>query len=319
MRGVEFYCGVSETKWNRHEVACGELACISPMKGAKKETKAENRVFVPKGTQVGQDSAAFQDDLSDRLSFQGALDRQRAHAKKYNYETRIKWRVSYDVLIDEVWQDGVKSKRRWSVDEAGRAVKETVAAAEFLALNNHEDYPLCLSAQGVDAKQYMECAKEIIPMLRNEKDVLGLGGWCIIGMMPKLMMPVFQETILQLIPYAAKRGVKKAHIFGVIYPNALGKLLWLCNQYGLELSTDSASPSCHPWRGQWGYGEWRDNTYQVAPVEIRGLERARHVALTRAWLENLHCTKWHVPPVFVPLLPEIRHKQLDMFGGFDYA
>lgn len=314
MNGVRFYCGVSETAWNKHPVACGEFACISPVKGASARTKAENRVFVPEGVLVGQDSGAFQDSWGDRLNFQQALDRQRRHADKYHYTDKIIWRVSYDLLIDEVWQAGVRTKRRWTVEQAKSAVSETIAAAAFLKANNSEDYPLCLSVQGVDAAQYMDCAKEIVPMLDLSRDTLGLGGWCIIGKMPKVMMPVFRDSMAQLIPYAAKQGVKRFHIFGVIYPTALGELLWLCNQHGIELSTDSASPACNPWRGEWGYGEWRDNSYKVAPVETRGLERARHVAITRAWLENLHCTQWHKPsppPKKIDL--SIPMNQLSMF------
>lgn len=313
MRGVRLFCGISETKWNHHAIDCGEFACISPVKGASIRTKAENRVFVPDGVLVGQDSGAFQDSWGDRLSFQQALDRQRRHAAKYNYADKIIWRVSYDLLIDEVWQDGQRTKKRWTVEKAKSAVAQTIAASAFLKANNSEDYPLCLSVQGVDATQYMGCAKEIIPMLDLSRDTLGLGGWCIIGKMPKIMLPVFRDTIQRLIPYAAKQGVKRLHIFGVIYPQALGELLWLCNQYGLELSTDSASPSTHPIWGEWGYGEWRNNDYQRAPVETRGIERVKHVQLTRVWLENLHCTKWHKAPQFVPIPKDIKTNQLDMF------
>jgi hypothetical protein len=316
MRGVNLFCGISETKWNYHPVSPGGFACISPVKGASERTKAENRVFVPSGTLVGQDSGAFQDSWGHRLSFQQALDRQRRHAEKYRYAEKIVWRVSYDVLIDEVWQDGGRSKKRWTVEQAKAAVAETIAAAAFLQAHNSEDYPLCLSVQGVDSAQYMECAKAVIPMLDLDRDTLGLGGWCIIGKMPKVMMPVFEDTILQLVPYAANQGVKRLHIFGVIYPNALGKLLFMTNRYGLELSTDSASPCMHPIFGEWGYGEWRNNGYSRPPVEIRGQERARHVRDTRAWLENLHCTSWHKEPVAPKpkkFDPTICTRQLNMF------
>lgn len=300
MRGVRLYCGVSETAWNHHPVACGEFACVSPVKGASVRTKTKNRVYIPDGSSVLQDSGAFQDSWGDRLSFEQALERQRQHASEYNYTEKIIGRVSYDLLIDEVWQDGQRSKKRWNVQDAAKAITETIAAAEYLKAHNEENYPLFLSVQGVDSLQYFECAKEIIPMLDLERDTLGLGGWCIIGKLPKVMIPVFRDTINQVIPYAAAEGVKRIHIFGVIYPNALGELLWICNQYGIELSTDSASPAIHPVFGEWGFGEWRDNSYTRPATDIRGLERARHVAITRAWLDNLHCTKWHKPPVYMP-------------------
>jgi hypothetical protein len=188
-----------------------------------------------------------------------------------------------------VWQDGERSKRRWTVESAAHAVQETIAAAQFLSENTH-GLSLILSAQGVDATQYLECVKAIIPFMRLDRDALGLGGWCIIGKMPKQMMSVFRDTIRLIIPYAAAQGVKRIHIFGVIYPEALGSLAWHCSQYGLDLSTDSTSPQLYPISGNWGYGDWRDNSYQRVGVETRGLERARHVQLTIDWLADIENT-----------------------------
>ena len=296
---VKLYCGVSETAWNKHPVACGEFACVSPVKGASVRTKAENRVYVPDGTKVLQDSGAFQDSWGDRLSFQEALIRQIAHAEKYDYADKIEYRVSYDLLIDEVWKDGQRTKKRWTVDNAESAVTETVAAAKFLS-ENRQGLSLCLSAQGVNAKQYLSCVEQVVSCLDPNRDMLGLGGWCIIGKMPKVMMPVFRDTIKLIIPYVAKQGVKKAHIFGVIYPTALGELAWMCNQHDIELSTDSASPALHPVFGEWGYGEWRDNSYNRVPTSIRGIDRARHVRLTREWLARLQDTQWYKEPKYVP-------------------
>lgn len=316
MRGIKLFCGVCETAWNKHPVDCGAYACVSPVTGATVRTKKENRVAIPEGTLVLQDSGAFQDFWGDRLSFQAALDRQRKHAEKYRYADKIIGRVSYDLLIDEVWQGGVRTKRRWTIEQAHSAILETIAAAAFLKANNTENYPLFLSCQGVDAAQYMDCAKEVIPMLDNERDTLGLGGWCIIGKLPKVMMPVFRDTITQLIPYAASQGVKRVHIFGVIYPNALGELLWMCNQYGLELSTDSVAPQLKIiFSGEWGFGEWRNNAYQRAPVETRGLERAEHVRQTRKWLDNMGTNPlWHKAPLFVPhKRKKTGEKQLSLF------
>jgi hypothetical protein len=286
--GVTFYCGIGETSWNRHAVAHGGYACISPVKGRTERTLSENRV--PKtwqGCKVIQDSGAFQDSWSTRLTFEAALERQIKHAAKYNYAANIEYRVSYDLLIDECWNaDGERSKRRWTVTEAHEAVKVTIAAAEYLAANRH-DLNLILSAQGVDAKQYMECVIPVISYMDTTRDSLGLGGWCIIGTRPAQMMPVFRDTIRKVIPYAAKQGVQKVHIFGVIYPPALGELLWMCNQHDIAVSTDSTSPANHPFRGQWGYGSWRDNSYQRVPVDLRGAERARHVQYTRDYLDYL--------------------------------
>lgn len=295
MRGVRLYCGVSETRWNHHPVACGDYACVSPVQGASIRTKRSNRVAIPDGTLVLQDSGAFQDSWDNRLTFEQAKERQIEHAEKYNYADKIQYQVSYDLLIDEVWQNGERSKKRWSAQDAEKAIVETVAAAKYLS-NNRGAYPLVLSAQGVDARQYSDCVEQILPLMDLSQDVLGLGGWCIIGKMPKIMMPVFRETIRQVIPFAAKSGVKRVHIFGVIFPHALGELLWMCNQHEIELSTDSASPSTHPIWGQWGYGNWRDNKYKRKPVETRGLDRAEHVKKTRDWLNELHATTYHKAP-----------------------
>lgn len=293
--GVRFYCGIGETRWNHHAVQPGAFACVSPVKGRTVRTLAVNRVHIPHGVKVMQDSGAFQDSWATRLTFDAALDRQIAHAAKYHYTDQIEYRVSYDLLIDEVWQDGQRTKRRWSVAQADEAIAVTIAAAKYLS-NHRHDLPLVLSAQGVDASQYRQCVEAILPYIDTTQDMLGLGGWCIIGMRPAEMMPVFRQTIRDVIPLAARQGVRRVHIFGVIYPVALGELLWICDQHDIAVSTDSTSPANHPWRGQWGYGEWRDNNYQRVSVQERGLERARHVQLTREWLARLSCTKWYHAP-----------------------
>lgn len=313
---IDFYCGIGETRWNHHAVDAGEKICVSPVKGRTERTLRENRI--PKtwktGTHIIQDSGAFQDSWATRIPFSAALDRQVAHAEKYNYAERIEYRVSYDLLIDEVWQDGTRYKRRWSVADAERAVAETIQAATYLA-NNRNGLNLILSAQGVDTAQYIRCAIPIIDLMDTGRDALGLGGWCIIGTRPKQMMPVFRETIRKLIPLAAKRGVKQIHIFGVIFPAALGELLWMCQQHDIRVSTDSTSPANNPFRGEWGYGEWRNNNYQRVPVEIRGLERARHVRLTREWLARLHETEWFRQPhsIWIPSIRRGNMRQLALF------
>jgi hypothetical protein len=128
-------------------------------------------------------------------------------------------------------------------------------------------------------------------------DIFGLGGWCIIGKRPVQMMPVFRETMQLVIPFLGREGVKKVHIWGVCYAKALGELLWLCDHYNIALSTDSSGPSLRPAMGEWGYAEWRDPTYQRPPVEIRGLERARHVAATRRCLADFRLTRHYKPGV----------------------
>lgn len=293
--GVEFYCGLaSEQHWNHHPVAPGKYACISPVTGKTERTRKENNIYVPKETIIIQDSGAFCDSLQHRLTFEEALDRQIAHAEKYHYADQVTHRASYDILIDEVWTDGNRDKRRWTVGDAEFAVVQTIQAAIFMA--NHKTQPVILSAQGVDATQYTQCVSQIIPYL-DSGDILGLGGWCITGKMRKIMTPVFRKTILSIIPLIAKWGIKRVHIWGVIYPVALGELLWMCDQYEIKVSTDSAGPSFRPAMGSWGYDGWTDPTYKQPPVEIRGLERARHVEATRNWLETLSQSSYYKEPI----------------------
>lgn len=301
---VKFYCGVNETKWNHHPVAPGAFACIAPVYGRTIRTKKENRISVPCSTSIIQDSGAFSDGSGERLSFPDALKRQIAHATKYRYFDQVDAVASYDLLIDEKWIEGRRHKMRWTEGQAEQAISETVAAARYLSQHRcilPHGSALILSVQGVTSEQYLNCTKHVIQYMDLERDILGLGGWCIIGKKPRQMLPVFYDIIRRVIPYASACGVNRVHIWGVIYAQALGPLLWICNQYGIELSTDSAGPSVRPAAfGEWGYADWRDNSYEKAPVEIRGLDRARHVRLTREWLNNLEATDYYYEPPVIP-------------------
>lgn len=290
---MKFYCGVGERVWNHHPVAPGPLACVSPVSGKSEVKKHENWVTIPAGTEVIQDSGAFSDGPGSRLDFQAALDRQLAHAEKHGYGNRVTHRASYDLLIDEKWINGVRSKRRWSVVEAEEAVETTVRAAAFTA-KHVTDKRRVLSAQGVSPDQYLDCTRRVLPYL-NEDDALGLGGWCIVGIYRSLM-DVFVRTINLVIPAAAEAGVNHVHIWGVIYADALGRLLHLCDEYGIELSTDSVGPSVRPVWNKWGYADWIDRTYQRPDTSRLGLDRARHVAATRTWLNDLRQTRYYRTP-----------------------
>jgi len=296
---INLYCGINETEWNHRPVSPGPLACISPVYGRSTRTRTENRVRVPAGTNIIQDSGAFSDSWGERLGFEAALKRQVTHAEKYGYAEGVTHRATYDVLIDEVWVDGNRAKRRWSEADAEAAVLETIQAAAYL----HTQRGLVghiVSAQGVTASQYMACAMGVLPYL-VDTDMFGLGGWCIIGKMRKIMMPVFRDTMTRLIPFLGREGVKRVHIWGVIMPAALGGLLWLCDQHNIALSTDSAGPSVHPCFGEWGYGDWRDRNYIRPPVSERGDARASHVKATREWLLNLRNTRYYremIPPIY---------------------
>lgn len=138
--------------------------------------------------------------------------------QKYGYADQITHRASYDLLIDEVWTGSNRHKRRWTVQDAEQAVKETIDAARFMA--HHKDRPAVLSVQGVNAAQYLGCP-QVVPLL-DTGDVLGFGGWCITGKMPSVMMPVFRETIPSCRALARPVLASSASTFGAYFM----RLLW---------------------------------------------------------------------------------------------
>jgi hypothetical protein len=192
------------------------------------------------------DSGAFSDPPAGRLTPAGALDRQLAWEHRAAARWGTPWRaeaiVSYDLLIDEVWTDGARAKRRWAVAEAERAVDATVEAAAYLADRRAELAPrtIVLSAQGVDAEQYAGCVDRVLQVARPG-DWLGLGGWCILGRQTS-WLPEFGRTLELTIPRIAAAGLSHVHVFGVLWGPALGGLLWHADRAGLTVSTDSTKP-----------------------------------------------------------------------------
>jgi hypothetical protein len=301
---IRFYCGVNETTWNHHPVQPGPYACIAPVYGRTLRTKAINRVQVPTATLVIQDSGAFSDGPGQRLSIEAAYERQLIHADTYGYAAQVTHRASYDLLIDEKWFAGQRFKARWSEQDAEDAVAETVRAAAYLAAHRQGTSAI-LSVQGVSTRQYLTCAQRIVPFLAAG-DILGLGGFCILGKIHSLL-PVFAQTMTGLLPFLRREGVSWVHLWGVCWPAALEILSWLAVQYDIKVSVDSAHPSLHPVQGQWGYGPWRVKGYVQPQVQetcrqhqfdqcnrCRGLERIRHVAATSTWLARF--------PVQTPVL-----------------
>lgn len=301
---IDLYVGINDTTWNYHSVRPGMLACISPVYGASTKTKRENRVSIPVYTSVIEDSGAFCDGPGQRLPFPVALDRQLEHSQKYGYDGQVTHRASYDLLIDEMWTNGNRFKRRWSESDAWDAVRETVDAAAYMA--KAYDGPRILSAQGVTPNQYLECSLRVLEYLNPATDIFGLGGWCISGKMPAIMREPFDETMALAIPLLARAGIKRVHIWGVMDADFLGPLLWLCDQHNLKLSTDSSGPQVRPARGVWGYKGWSNPSYKRPDESVRGLHRALHVIETRQWLRGFRQTEFYKPPVLQP-------KQLCLF------
>lgn len=353
---IQFYCGLNEKYWNYHAVEPGEYVCIAPVTsinvedkktGEKRRKLVRTQVLIDekKVKHILVDSGAFSDgiELKDgqiarnhRLSFDHALQRQIAHAYDFRYAHLVEALVSYDLLIDEVWQDGERSKRRWSQDAAEFAVEETIAAAHYLSSQRRRidkifghHVRLVLSAQGVEAEQYARCAEAIVKVMKPD-DIFGLGGWCITGLLRHAMLPAAASILPGVFEVLGKAGVKRVHVFGVIIPQLLGFLLYLCDLYGIQLSTDSVGPATEPAKnGNWGYGSWTNPKYKkpfslescrvtdefgnkaptCAPgTHCAGLERIRHVQLTREYLANF---REREPGLVVPLkVPEFRQLAL---------
>jgi hypothetical protein len=189
------------------------------------------------------DSGAFNDPPHKRLTAEGALERQlRWEAKaseKWGEPYTHRAVISYDLLIDEKWVNGEKFKERWNVGEADQAVRVTVDAAAYLASQRERLAPrrLVLASQGVDASQYVECASGVLQHCMPG-DIFGLGGWCILGLQRR-WLPTFWDAMRRVLPMVRAAGLTRVHIFGVMWPKALGGLVWLADRERLTVSTDS--------------------------------------------------------------------------------
>lgn len=291
---IRLYCGIGEQTWNGIQPAPGKYACVAPVYGNTETNRKENRVFIPEGTSVIQDSGAFSDGPTNRLTKEQALARQILHAYKWKYADKISHVASYDVLIDERWENGKRSKERWTEDLATYAVEETISAAKWLSENRSwipYTQNLVLGAQGVTPLQYLYCAEQIVPHFKFN-DVFGFGGFCIVGKMRRRMMPIFAETVKLVMPLINEAGIKQVHLWGVLLDEALAQIGYWCNKYNIKLSTDSVGPSVRPCFGSWGYSDWRDNTYCRPDTDTRGLERKRHVEETIKWLHKFDINKY---------------------------
>ncbi len=336
MESLKFYCGLTHKYWNFHLCDPGSLACISPIVGRGKYGYGINSVYVPDGTSVFLDSGAFGDPIAgSRLTFADALSRQEKHAQKYSYADRLVYLASYDFLLHHraVVVDGRRHQRRKIeplAESAGyAAVEETVKAARFLD-QHRNGIPLALNVQGVTPQQYLACVKQVVPLLRDE-DILGLGGWCVLGRLPSLMDD-FLQTLDLVIPWIAKEGVKRVHLYGVIYAPALTALLAICDAYGVACSTDSSFPSYAPRLGKWGYGIWRVRDYQrprtqlscydetcVPTTRCVGMECIRHVHLTRWWLLGLREYEKQMYQRYARHLDQYRFGRILDMEGDDYG
>lgn len=220
-------------------------------------------VSVIPGTKITMDSGAFQkEDMLQRLSPRQALDRQRAFANQIIYD---EWRfrhfpgydlsdpgnliegvITYDMLcgVDEVIIDGKRVKQRGTEETAKPAIAATLQSAlhyhqrrdEIAAFSRH----IAFAAQGATPRQYVnECVLPLLDLMRPD-DWFAFGGFCIIGMQPRLK-PLFVQTVRTVLPLLVKAGIKRAHILGVFVADMVDFATKEARTHGIVMSNDSSS------------------------------------------------------------------------------
>jgi hypothetical protein len=298
MSGVRLYVGADAVTVQRRRCYLTGRRCFSAAHTPRARYPARLVPFV-RGL---LDSGAFTDVATDkRLTPADALRRQlqweTLAAAKWDAPYISEAIVSYDRLIDEKHVAGRRKKCRWSVADAAAAVAETVHAAQYLAAHREELRPrkLVLACQGVDAQQYEDCVRQVL-QVATPADWIGLGGWCILGWF-RTWIPVFWEAARRVLPLIAAAGVRRVHIFGVLYRPVLAPLLWLCDSLGLTLSTDSSAPilaPCFPGQGRSCAlaPRWEDNVRRWIAALAR-LHRSPNYHAPRAAEPGRQLVFWH--------------------------
>lgn len=160
--------------------------------------------------------------------------------------------VTYDKLVDEAVVNGKQVKRRAAEVDAVAMVAETIAAARvYQARRDEFGGAIAYAAQGATLDQYMDCVRQLLPLMRPGKDWLALGGFCIIGQQRSLI-PLFIEVCREVAPLLARHGITRVHVLGVTVVEALQYASAVFAEHGIVLSTDSASMEVNALRGR----EW---------------------------------------------------------------
>lgn len=199
------------------------------------------------GTQAVCDSGAFQDVAKRRLPVWKALDAQ------LQYEERLRWYtpgfeafeavVIYDQMagVDEAVVNGKKVKIRGDEQTAERAVAETIAAARYYASQRERIAgAIAFAGQGINPDQYLDCVQAMIPLM-TPRDWFAFGGFCITGQLRSLL-PVFVETVERVCVALQSTGVRRLHLLGVCWPDAVQAATKLATHHGYTISTDSRAP-----------------------------------------------------------------------------
>jgi hypothetical protein len=205
-------------------------------------------------THVLCDSGSFQDiDKHIRLHPKDALERQlqyKTYLEKECAGIHFEGLAIYDnmVGVDEIMlcdQNGIyrKQKVRGNEETSLSAIQSTLDAADYYYTQRSRiDTKIIWIAQGIHPRQYIDaCALPLLEYASSE-DYFGLGGFCIIGRSKKRMLPIFYETVHELVPLVKKKGIQRIHVFGVSVPEAIEYLHTECKKYGIESSTDTSAP-----------------------------------------------------------------------------
>lgn len=233
---MKYYASMVHDKLNKepfHPELITPNICLNPYYNTTLATKRKLKILL--------DSGAFQDVKSQqRLSFEKALQRQLNFEKNVGFISELI--VSYDRLVDEKYDKQVgQIKKRVSFNTAEKYVEETIDAAKYLV--DERSYlkgrNLLLSNQGVTVEQYVRCIKEVLKF-SDKEDVIGFGGFCIIGLKPKYE-PQYYDVLNEALPLIHDKGIKRIHVFGVGAFRPLVKTALMCKKYGIEPSYDTST------------------------------------------------------------------------------
>lgn len=196
------------------------------------------------------DSGAFQDVGQRRLSPWQALDAQ------LRFEEQLRWWLGdetfhFEVVfiyddpagVDEAVIDGKKIKVRGTEASAALAVADTLSAARYYASQRPRiQGRIGWVGQGIDADQYAACVAAMLPLMQPH-DVMGYGGFCILGRMPTRMTATFQETIARVAPLVRDSvGITHHHLLGVMYAPGIRFAAALAERLALTFATDGSGP-----------------------------------------------------------------------------
>ena len=174
--------------------------------------------------------------IDDQIAFEQRL-RDDGCGPDFNFEAV----VTYDKLVDEAVVNGKQVKRRACEVDAEGMVEETLRSA-YVYKHREDEFAgaIAYAAQGATLGQYMDCVRQLLPLVRPGKDWLALGGFCIIGKQRSLI-PLFIEVCRNVAVLAAAAGCRRVHILGVTVVDALQHVAKFFADAGVILSTDSTS------------------------------------------------------------------------------